>query len=520
MQPQENSLSVFLTPKQAWDELTNYRTSYYARHAAAYSGDHTSLISTAVNGSFWKRNGKCRIHVPIGADIAATSADLLFGEETRFTCYDEDTGDRESEQQKRLEELVLMNNMFGLLNEGAETCSALGDVYLKLNWRTEESDHPILTVTQGDAAWPEYVLGILKCIHFFTILKRETNNSVVWRIYERYERGKITMTIFKGTDSDLGKEENQAMLDELGYEREIVPPVDDMLAVHIANIRPNRLNRSSVHGRSDFDGLRDLMDSLDETYSSWMRDVRLAKARLIVPAEYLRRKPEDMFKDRQYKFEFDEDVETLVALDIDTEKNGANAITPSQFAIRAAEHAATCIDLIRNIVTTAGYAPQTFGLDINGNAQSGTALHIREKKSFGTRSKKLTYWKSPLEKIMTAMVHLDAVLYPGAGSKAEDTVTVHFADSIANDLSTIAAAVDMLHRAAAISTQLKVQMLHPDWTQKQVNEEVERIMEENGMNMDDPTFGLGDFDNPKAKKKVVKKEETEEDDKGGDKEDD
>jgi len=499
MQPQENSLSVFLTPKQAWDELTLYRAKYYSQYSAAYSGDHASLIQTAVHGSFWKRNGKCRIHMPIAADIAATSADLLFGEEPRFTCYDEEDGDKESPQQKRLEQLVSANNLFGLLNEGAETCSALGDVFLKLNWRADESDHPILTVTQGDAAWPEYVLGTLKCIHFFTILKRDSTTSAVWRIYERYERGKITMAVFKGTDNDLGHEDKGTVLDELGYEPEITTPVDDMLAVHIANIRPNRVDRSNVHGRSDFDGLRDLMDSLDETYSSWMRDVRLAKARLIVPAEYLRRKPQDMFKDREYKFEFDEDVETLVALDIDTDNKSASAITPSQFAIRAADHASTCLDLIRNIVTIAGYAPQTFGLNIEGNAQSGTALHIREKKSFGTRSKKQTYWKSPLEQIMTAMVHLDAAIYPGGGSDAKGAVKVHFADSTSNDLSTLSAAIEMLNRANAISVQLKVQTLHPDWTKKQVAEEVDRIMEETGMNMDDPTFGLGDFDDPTKK---------------------
>lgn len=504
MQLQENGLSVFLTPQQAWDELQDYRTKYYEKYAAAYSGDHHKLIGTAETGSFWKRNGKCRIHVPIGADIAATSADLLFGEEPRFTCYDEKKDeDKDTQQQARLDELVRMNNLFGLLNEGGETCAALGDVYLKLNWRSDEVDYPIITVTQGDEAWPEYVLGILKCIHFFTVLKREPKSAVVWRIYERYEKGKIVMAIFKGTDSDLGKEAGEAMLNELGYERENVTPVDELLAVHIPNIRPNRLCRSSNHGRSDFDGLRDLMDSLDETYSSWMRDIRLAKARLIVAAEFLRRDPKTMFGDqegsRAVKFEFDEDVETLVALDIDTEKSGTQGITPSQFAIRSKEHADTCMDLIRNIVTAAGYAPQTFGINIEGNAQSGTALHIREKKSYGTRSKKQTHWQAPLEKIITAMVRLDAAIYPDAGSKADGEVSVHFSDNIGNDLSTLASAIELLNRANAISVQLKVAMLHPDWTKKQIEDEVVRLKEENGKNMDDPTFGLGDFDNPRKK---------------------
>lgn len=495
---QENSLSTFLTPKQAWDELQTYKTKYYRKYAAAYGGERTELAYTAENGTFWKRNGKCRIHVPVAADIAATSSDLLFSEEPRFTCFDEETEDNDSRNQQRLDELIAANNVHGLLNEAAETNAALGDVYLKLNSRPDEVDHPILTITQGDCAWPEYVLGVLKCIHFFDELRRDSQKDAVWRIYERYEHGKIVMAIFKGSSSDLGTEDRTGMLEQLGYEPEMVTPIQDMMAVHIPNIKPNRVYRSSVHGRSDYDGLRDMMDSLDETYSSWMRDIRLAKARLIVPAEYLRRKASDMFKDNEYTYEFDEDVETLVALDIDPQYAGTSPITPSQFAIRAGEHAATCADLMRNIITIAGYSPQSFGIGIEGNAQSGTALHIREKKSFNTQGKKQTYWKSPLEKIMTAMVHLDVALFPGKGSEADDAVKVHFADNMANDISTTSSSIEMLNRAAAISTEIKVQMLHPDWTKKQISEEVERLKVESGLSMQEPDLLLGDLDNPNA----------------------
>lgn len=503
---QENDLTVFLTPQQAWDELRDYESRYYRKYAAAYSGVRTELAATAEFGSFWQRNGKCRIHVPLAADIAATSSALLFSEEPRFTCFDEQKDeDEQTEKQKRLDELIAANSLHGLLNEAAETCAVLGDVYLKLSARPNEVNYPILTVTQGDCAWPEYVLGVLKCIHFFDILKRDVQKNVVWRIYERYERGKITMAVFRGSTFDLGTEDDsEAILGQLGYEREMVTPIADMMAVHVPNVRPNRVDRQSVHGRADCDGLRGLMDSLDETYSSWMRDIRLAKARLIVPAEYLRRKANDMFRDDSYTYEFDEDVETLVALDIDADRAGSSSITPSQFAIRSSEHAATCAELIRNIVTIAGYSPQTFGFGIDGNAQSGTALHIREKKSFNTQGKKQTYWKSPLEQIMTAMVHLDAALFGGSGSEADETVRVSFADSVANDISTTSNAIELLARASSVSTEVKVQMLHPDWTQKQIAEEVERVKIENGLAVDEPDLMMGDYDNPDAKE--VKKD--------------
>ena len=151
---------------------------------------------------------------------------------------------------------------------------------------------------------------------------------------------------------------------------------------------------------------------------------------------------------------------------------------------------------MRNIVSIAGYAPQSFGMDIEGMAQSGTALHIREKKSYNTRGKKQTYWQSQLEKIMTAMIHLDAALFPGAGSDRDDTVKVKFADSMSNDISTMSSAVQMLNSAVAASTEMKVRMLHPDLTEKQIAEEVDKIKQENGMALDNPDAGLGDFHLP------------------------
>lgn len=488
----------FLEPKKAWEALVEYRQKYYRASIAAYSGDRTELKATSEHGMFWQRQGKAKVHVPIAADIAATSADMLFSEEPQFMCYDEATEDNESDQQHRLDELVELNGIHSKLNEAAESCSALGDVYLKLNWRQEDVPYPILTVVQGDSAWPEFTLGMLQCVHFFSMLRHDSGTDTYYRLYERYEQGRITSAVFKGSASDLGSALPESELEQYGLQQDLITPVDEMLAVHIPNMKPNRKYRDSAMGRSDLEGLRSLMDSLDETYSSWMRDIRLAKARLIVPAEYLRRKPAEMFNgDNRFTYEFDEDIETLVALDIDPDKV-TQGITPSQFQIRSTDHATTCTDIVRNIVTTAGYAPQSFGIDIEGMAQSGTALHIREKKSFNTRGKKQTYWKAPLEKIMSTMVHLDAVLFPEYGSEKDDNVKVKFADSMSNDLSTMSSALQMLNSAAAVSTDVKIQMLHPDWTQKQVAEEVERVKKESGMWQDDALAELGDYEGTEA----------------------
>ena len=167
-----------------------------------------------------------------------------------------------------------------------------------------------------------------------------------------------------------------------------------------------------------------------------------------------------------------------MALDIANDKD--MKITPSQFAIRADEHAKTAELLIRQIISICGYSPQSFGLDINGQAASGTALLIREKKSFSTRSKKLNYWSMPLERFLTSVLQLDAALYHKGGVTSADRVIVEFPDCMSTDISTIANAVKMMHDAQAASTQIKVKLLHPDWEEGEVLEETARIMQEYG----------------------------------------
>ena len=464
-----------LTPQEAWEKIEYYKSRVYDGMAALYSGNHDQLHLTSRSGAFWNRRSvKCRIHVPLAADIAGTSANLLFSSEPTYTVSLDGKEEESGPAQKRLEEILARNSIGNKLNEAAETCAALGDVYMKIRWN-RNAPYPLLDVVQPDQAWPEYLFGELRCVHFFTDIARDPEKDQVIRAYECYEPGRIIMKLYEGTSSVLGEEREESDLESLGYQAEIKVPAEELLAVHIANIRPNRQYRSSMLGRSDYDGLRDLFEALDEAMTSWMRDIRLAKARLIVPAEYLRRRPARMEEGlaSQGKWEFDADVETYVAMDINTDTAGIG-ITPSQFSIRAQEHLMTCTELVRYILQTAGYSPNTFGFNVEGLA-SGTALSIRERKSAGTKNKKLTYWQAPLDRILTAMVRLDHALYPDAGSSPMASVNVSFADSMGADVSTLAATVQMLTQAGAISNLVKVRMIHPDWAEDQVQEEVQRL---------------------------------------------
>jgi len=101
------------------------------------------------------------------------------------------------------------------------------------------------------------------------------------------------------------------------------PQMQDTLAIrYVPNMRPSRVWRSdpigTYLGRSDYSGSESMMDALDEVYTSWQRDIRLAKARLTVPDTWLQ--PVAMSGEGKPVLRFDEDKELFVALPMDSTK--------------------------------------------------------------------------------------------------------------------------------------------------------------------------------------------------------
>src|SRR5690606_28662793 len=105
---------------------------------------------------------------------------------------------------------------------------------------------------------------------------------------------------------------------------------------YVPNVRPSRLWRSdpigAYLGRSDYAGSEALMDALDEAYTSWQRDIRLGKARITVPAEWL------TAPGGESKLVFDEDKEVYTALDMDPMSIQGASAQMFQPAIRYQEH--------------------------------------------------------------------------------------------------------------------------------------------------------------------------------------
>ncbi|RLU85935.1 phage capsid protein [Streptomyces griseocarneus] len=416
-----------------------------------------------------------RLHVPLAGDIATASGDLLFAEAPTFTVTDTATQDR-------LGEIVEAGGIASTLLEAAEVAAALGGVYLRVTWDASLAARPLLTAVHADAALPEFRWGHLVGVTFWHELA--SDGATVLRHLERHEPGRILHGLYQGTRERLGTRvpltehpELAPLADSLDAEGDGIPTgIDALTAAYVPNMGPNRLHRGSPVGRSDYAApVYDLMDALDETWSSWMRDVRLARSRIIVPDAYLR----DHGPGRGASW--DEDREVWQALNIPPTEGAG--ITLSQFAIRVTEHQATADSIVQQAIRSAGYSEATFGLG-DQSAATATEVKARQRRSIITRAKKARYWGAPLADILHVLLMLDQRLFTPGLVPERPRVTI--SDSVSEDPQSTAQTLTLLAQAQATSTETRVRLLHPDWDETAVREETDRILIETGAAVPDP----------------------------------
>lgn len=417
---------------------------------------------------------EAKLHIPLAGDIAATSSDLLFGEPPALKLEAE-------AGQERLDRLVEEAGIHSMLLEAGEICAALGGVYLRVGWDEQVAEHPLFDAIPPDAAVPEWRSGHLTAVTFWRVLDDTTD---VWRHLERHEPGVIFHGLYKGTQDKLGQRmdlaerpETAAFADIVGVSGQVDTGADGLAVEYVPNMRPNRTMRGSPLGRSDYAGIEGLMDALDEAWSSWMRDLRLGKARLVVPDVYLEN------HGRGKGASFDPEQAIFLAVSSLPATEGLS-IEQVQFGIRVTEHQQTCAELTAHTVRGAGYSAQTFG-DSGEAMATATEVVARERRSYTTRARKINYWRSPLIRLFTTALQIDAAHFKADGVKAEPP-TLEWPDGVATDPEALGRTLQLLAAAEAVSTRTKVVMLHPDWDDDAIDEEVDAIGEDKAAGMPVP----------------------------------
>lgn len=421
---------------------------------------------------------RTKIHVPLPGDIARTSSDLLFSEPITLKATDKTT-------QARLEDLLEKGLNRTLLAAG-EVTAALGGGFLRVCWDDQVAEGPWIDVVHADAAAPEFRSGALMAVTFWSVIA--VDGTKVTRHLERHERGGVILHgVYEGSDINLGKPVDlQGFPETRGLPAERTVPVGPrgMTVSYVPNTITNRDWRdvpgTKGMGLSDFQGSETLFDAVDETYTSWMRDVRLAKSRIIVPNGYLTNN--GVGQGMTW-----EDREVFAGMNIaPTDPN--TGITLNQFMIRWEEHKGTSEELVRQIIRNAGYSTGTFGDDADGRAITATEIKAKESRSGSTRARKSELFAVGIAEITETLLTLEAsALFPGVKAVPVERPEVRFQDSIQDDPLNLAQTALALRNAEAASTETLVALLHPDWDSTAQAEEVARIHAEAGRAVPDPT---------------------------------
>lgn len=464
---------------------------------ASDHGGFRATVGRALTRWFWGEasrgpDRRVKLHVPIAAELCQASADLLFAD-TITLKVDNDA------VQERLDELC-DETLHSELSEAADVGAALGGVYLRVTWDAKNRPlGPFLTHVDSDQAIPEFTWGQLSAVTFWQVVARD--GKTVWRHLERHEldanrNGIILHGLYEGEEDKLG---HLVPLTEQPATAALAPLVNafgfidsgtpGLCVMYVPNQTPNRLWRTDMLGRnlgrSDLDGVEQLMDALDEVYTSWMRDVRLGKSRLMIAKSLLN----NVGTGQGSAFNAEQEAYASMNMLGGQDMKLSDQIQQVQFNIRVVEHQQTAVQLVKDIIQMAGYSSETFGIyDGGGPNRTATEVEAKQQRSLLTRDRKIRLWMPQIVLMVQKLLAVDSHIFGTPKIPVVNDVDVVFSDGVQESQLSIAQTVQALRAAEAASDEVIVGIVHPDWDQSQIDTEVALIRAQKPAALPDPMF--------------------------------
>lgn len=468
-----------------------YRAEATAAATHAHRGvPHQGGLVGAASRMFWGRpvpagENRSRIHVPAAADLATLASDLVFAEPPEITLTEKNPG----KAQERLDLIANGDEAHAMFSQMGELKSALGAVALVIRWDTAVADHVWLEPSAADVILPVFRSGrMIEC----TLWTEYVDGSKYYRHLEHHMVGAIEHALYLGSENNLGRRvplqerpETAVLAQLVNADSLILTDVDQLTVVYNPNMPTAAWRKKgplAYTGRSDFAQLHGLFDWLDETFSSWMRDLRLGAGRVLVPEAML-----DYGLIGQGA-SFDMGREVFAGLNTPGDPTKVT-LDKVQFDIRVEEHEKTAFGIYREILRKAGFSQSAWG-DYTGARGNMTATEVedRDKASERTRDKKILRDRVALARAAQVALRIDGLVFRGKGGGAFEAPQVVFPDVSQEDPERLARTLTLLDTASAISLEQKVRRANPDWDDIAVGDEVKAIRAERGMAPDPAEF--------------------------------
>ena len=479
---------------------------------------------------FWARAPIKRrmVHCGIPGLISSRMADVLFknGVKLNAVVYTKASEESESltenkEAEKKANEFIADTlsgkiNLQENLQKAAVNESWGGHCFFRLSHDATVSAYPILETYDITNAEILKARGITKAIIFKTWYEHSGRSYRLDEIYSVTDEGDgcITYRLFR-FDSGEEKEcdllsipqtremfffggvgnSDGVVLDE--HQRFVYKGLKGILAFEKPNKTPSLEFPSSPYGGSDYEGAVDEFDALDEITSANIREIRTNETKRYIPDTMLQKDENGEFKG------FDEFCDSYQITKGDPDQDAENKVDFSSIPDKTAsflEKWKTSISIVCNKAKISPYALGITWLEAVG--PSAESQLERNKTTLDMRKGKLELWTPLVEEMILRTLQLNTWMRENVSeikerqtadgvpdldfTQGNTTIQADFGEYITEGVSQRITTWGGAKMQRIASTDEAVRQIHPEWTEKQVQDEVNIIRFEDGVSVDNP----------------------------------
>lgn len=449
-------------------------------HRFQYAGGVVGKAARFALGKPQPRNSSATVkqHDTLPFDLSVLSADVLVGTPPKFTIHPEDQ--KNAQAAEAVEALTGTDTFAASLHQAFRKCAGLGWMYARIRW-DEHRLHPWIEWVDPDQGMPIFTDGELSGVIFWSIFERENK---VYRLLERHTSGRVEYELYDGKQDTLGHpvpvteiketEHLANILDEnSGFDTGTQLLTAQML-VNVDQAPYWRRDPVLRHlGMSDVAKGGDVWSALDQAWTDLAHEVDSARARLVIPQEWLDHKGAG----NGMSFDWFRDVYSKPpSLDADA--------TPTmervQFEMRVQQYLEDIQALKAKALSAVGWSAITFGADAQATGDmTATEIRARSTRTINTHRAKARQARAMLGQLLTVWQHIDADL--NGGEKLTRPVDVSMADIVTDTEKDKAEKIGIYRAHGVASLEYSVRELHPEWGEEQVQAEVQAIREEQRM---------------------------------------
>ena len=441
--------------REHWEDVQQYRRRY--------KNNRMEMIRANANLQFDDHKVETFIPVPWPRELARFSAGLLFSQPP--TVINE-------KHENQINRMLQVNDFgaFALLGGVKVAAEGQGGVRIIRDSSIAPDGTPLITWVDEDQVIWDVRHGAFVVGGTVVITKEKEGDrrdrKDIYRLLETHTPGLVTRKLYKGEQNRLGDPVALSTFEEFAALKPEEPTgLDKPTLVRWQNI---------PGGESDYFGMGGLFDGFNEAES-----LLLDRSRKAIPRVFV----DKSLSDETGRIEkIDGYIITGGSrLRPTLGKDPGELIKTVEPAFLSREHIEWLDHLSQLIVSVAGYAPETWGIQGKTanvtRAVSGYAIKLAQLRTLLTRNAKQ---HMALQALGWA-VGCTTAWQIGEHDVAACLPIIELGDGMPDDPLDGAQEVLWLRQAMAASTEELVRTLHPAWDDRQVGAEVQKIMDEKAL---------------------------------------